>query len=174
MRLPNGGGYGDPLDRDPDAVATDVADGRFSHDDARAVYGVVVVAGVADGAATDATRDELRAARLAVAQPPSKPCHPVATAAAADDDGPWLPLYPGVVQRGAVAFAEHSKAPLAVAPDHWTDGCPVLVAPRRTAGPAVVTRTFLDPVSGRALHTEVALDGAPRTFETSPARWRNA
>ena len=36
-------------------------------------------------------------------------------------------MFPGVVQHGAVAVAEASGAPLAVAPDHWTDGCPVLI-----------------------------------------------
>jgi N-methylhydantoinase B len=85
-----------------------------------------------------------------------------------------VPLYPGVVQQGAVAYAEASGAPLAVAPDHWTDGCPVLIEHLGAAGPDVVTRTYLDPNTGRALHTEVALDGAPRTFDTFPARWRNA
>jgi N-methylhydantoinase B len=171
MRLPNGGGFGDPLGRDPDAVAADVVDGRYSDDDARAVYGVVVVDGEVDHAATDATRADVRAARLVAAQPAARP---VIDAPALDAEREVLPLYPGVVQQGAVAYAEGSGAALAVAPDHWTDGCPVHVARRRVDGPAVVTRTYLDPQNGRALHTEVALHGAPRTFETRPARWAAA
>jgi N-methylhydantoinase B len=171
MRLPNGGGYGDPLDRDPDAVIADVLEGRFSVGDARTVYGVIVVDGVVDDVATDATRGELRAARLTAAQPPARPAP---DAPVLDADGARMPLYPGVVQQGAVAYAERSGAPLAVSPDHWTDGCPVLVESRDTGGPEVVARTYLDPASGRALHTEVALDGAPRTFETSPTRWATA
>ena len=85
--------------------------------------------------------------------------------------GEPVPIYPGVVQRGSVAYAEASGAPLAVAPDHWTDGCPVLIERRWSEGPPVVYRTYLDPGSGRSLFVEVALDGEPRSFEMSPQRW---
>jgi N-methylhydantoinase B len=54
-----GGGFGDPLDRDPAAVAEDVAAGLVSPARARAVYGVVI----GDMAATAALRQRLRAAR---------------------------------------------------------------------------------------------------------------
>jgi len=170
MRLPNGGGFGDPLDRDPGSVASDVFDGRYSAEDARAVYGVVVAdeGHAVDAAATDACRAELRVARLAAAQPAARPVVD-APVLRADDD--VAPLYPGVVQQGSAAYAEASGAPLAHAPDHWTDGCPVLIERRDSDGPIIVTRSYLDPLSGRALHTEVALDGAPRTFATCPARW---
>lgn len=173
MRLPNGGGFGDPLDRAPEAVARDVEEGRYGIEEAAKVYGVVLEDGpVADPQATGRLRDELRAKRLAVAEPPRRPIStddlPRATAAES------VPLHPGVVQRGAVAYAEASGAPLAVAPDHWTDGCPVLVEPRWNDGPPVVFRSYLDPGSGRALFVEVALAGAPRSFEVSPRRWTEA
>jgi N-methylhydantoinase B len=168
FRLAGGGGFGDPLDREPAAVAADVVAGRFDPDDADAVYGVVLHDdGTIDADGTARRRDDLRAARLAAASPPAKPF----TRAVTLQDGPWVPLFPGVVQRGALAFAEESKTPLAAAPDHWTDGCPVLVERLRPDGPPVVTRTYLDPATGRALHTEVALDGAPRTFTVDPLRW---
>jgi N-methylhydantoinase B len=41
MRLPGGGGYGDPLERDPLAVAEDVTQGLVSEAEARSRYGVV-------------------------------------------------------------------------------------------------------------------------------------
>jgi N-methylhydantoinase B len=41
MRLPGGGGYGDPLERDPQAVADDVTQGLVSEAEARSRYGVV-------------------------------------------------------------------------------------------------------------------------------------
>ncbi|WP_068689356.1 hydantoinase B/oxoprolinase family protein [Thermobifida halotolerans] len=41
-RTAGGGGYGDPLDRDPAAVVADVSDGYVSVDAARELYGVVV------------------------------------------------------------------------------------------------------------------------------------
>jgi N-methylhydantoinase B len=53
VQTPGGGGYGDPLERDPDRVAADVADGVVSVAAAREEYGVVVDPdGVVDGAAT--------------------------------------------------------------------------------------------------------------------------
>jgi N-methylhydantoinase B len=84
------------------------------------------------------------------------------------------PLFPGVVQRGAVAYAEESGTALAVAPDHWTDGCPVVVERPWDTGPGVEFRTYLDPGSGRALHVEVVLAGAPRSFGVLPDRWTAA
>jgi N-methylhydantoinase B len=49
-----GGGYGDPLEREPERVAADVLDGYVSVDDAAAVYGVIVdgVTGAVDADAT--------------------------------------------------------------------------------------------------------------------------
>ena len=61
VRTPGGGGYGDPLAREPERVARDVTLGRYSHDDAKALFGVVVTAsGEADMPATDALRESLR------------------------------------------------------------------------------------------------------------------
>ncbi|WP_354701580.1 hypothetical protein DSM112329_01901 [Paraconexibacter sp. AEG42_29] len=61
-----GGGYGDPLEREPAAVAGDVRDGLVRADLAESVYGVVLTdAGEADSHATSALRDARRAARLA-------------------------------------------------------------------------------------------------------------
>jgi N-methylhydantoinase B len=63
-----GGGWGDPLEREPDRVGRDVLEGKVSAEAALEVYGVVV--GVVDdasfevdAAATDAQRARLRAAR---------------------------------------------------------------------------------------------------------------
>lgn len=42
LSLPGGGGYGDPLEREPDLVRGDVEDGLVSAERAREVYGVVL------------------------------------------------------------------------------------------------------------------------------------
>jgi N-methylhydantoinase B len=42
VRTPGGGGYGDPLDRDPALVRRDVARGYFTVEDAERDYGVVL------------------------------------------------------------------------------------------------------------------------------------
>jgi len=42
IQTPGGGGYGDPLERDPELVLQDVVNGKVSAEKARSVYGVVV------------------------------------------------------------------------------------------------------------------------------------
>jgi N-methylhydantoinase B len=163
FRCASGGGAGDPLFRPLDAVDDDVRAGRLEVDDARTAYG----AEVGDPAATEARRAQLLADRLAAASPAARPVDP----SVAVPDVPAVPLYHGVVRRGTVAVAEGSGAVLAVAPDHWTDGCPVLVEHMPGDGPAREIRTYLDPLSGRALYVEAAPAGEPRTFEMSPATW---
>jgi len=67
IRTTGGGGWGDPLERDPAAVVRDVQWGKVSGEGARDDYGVVlsVVDGSVslDGPATDALRIEVRARR---------------------------------------------------------------------------------------------------------------
>ena len=54
---PNGGGYGDPRERDPADVLSDVLEGYVSEADARRDYGVLINGEVVDEAATAALRD---------------------------------------------------------------------------------------------------------------------
>ena len=42
MRMASGGGYGDPLDRDPEAVLRDVINGIVSPEAAQEIYGVAL------------------------------------------------------------------------------------------------------------------------------------
>jgi N-methylhydantoinase B len=60
LRLPGGGGFGDPYQRDPEAVLEDVRNGLVSPEAARRHYGVVIdpATGVIDWQATDAARQE--------------------------------------------------------------------------------------------------------------------
>lgn len=53
---PCGGGYGDPLRRDPSAVLEDVLDGLIDAETARADFGVVLHAGAVDDAQTQSER----------------------------------------------------------------------------------------------------------------------
>ncbi len=58
-RMAGGGGFGDPLRRDPAATLDDVANGKVGVAAARELYGVVIGAdGLVDEAATAALRDE--------------------------------------------------------------------------------------------------------------------
>jgi N-methylhydantoinase B len=59
-----GGGIGDPLLRDPDSVASDVADGYVTPSHAAEAYGVVIAAGVVDEEATRRCRADMLRGRL--------------------------------------------------------------------------------------------------------------
>jgi len=96
IRTTGGGGWGDPLERDPALVARDVRWGKVSREAAAADYGVVLTgpaAGdpVADDAATRVLRDRQRAARPA-AQPffDRGPGYAVLSGGSAAADVDWL------------------------------------------------------------------------------------
>jgi N-methylhydantoinase B len=63
METSGGGGFGDPLDRDPAAVAADVAEGAVTRAAAETAYGVAWRDGAIDAEATARRRAALRAAR---------------------------------------------------------------------------------------------------------------
>jgi hypothetical protein len=79
-----GGGFGDPLDRPPERVAADVAEGRLSARIADLIYGVVIASGALDAAATAARREAIRAQRRAGT--------PAAGSTSAVAGGEWRPL----------------------------------------------------------------------------------
>jgi N-methylhydantoinase B len=66
-----GGGYGDPLLRDPENVLADVHTKRVSSQSARSVYGVVIENDDVNLDATAALRDELRRQRLTRGRAPA-------------------------------------------------------------------------------------------------------
>ncbi|MFI9388451.1 hydantoinase B/oxoprolinase family protein [Kutzneria sp. NPDC052558] len=72
-----GGGYGDPLHRDPADVAVDVSQGRVTVDGALEGYGVVLVDGSVDAAATARRRDAERTRRRDRSHSVEEPAHVV-------------------------------------------------------------------------------------------------
>ena len=75
-----GGGFGDPLEREPDLVVADVAEGLVSPERRRLVYGVVIDAAPGyprlDQGATAVRREAIRTERLGGRTP--QPATPVA------------------------------------------------------------------------------------------------
>ena len=66
LEMPGGGGYGDPLEREPDLVALDVANGLITTKAAETDYGVVIGPdGQAERAASEGLRANHRASRQA-------------------------------------------------------------------------------------------------------------
>lgn len=61
VRWNGGGGYGDPLEREPSSVCKDVAEGTVSREAARDLYGVVLADGELDAEKTEELRRSLRA-----------------------------------------------------------------------------------------------------------------
>ena len=64
VRFMGGGGYGDPLDRDPELVLRDVLANLVTDGPAREIYGVVIAGEAVDVEGTLVRRRELRADRL--------------------------------------------------------------------------------------------------------------
>jgi N-methylhydantoinase B len=66
MRMSSGGGYGDPLEREPERVLNDVEAGIVSRKEAQEIYGVVIgaAAPALDIAATQKLRIDLKRERL--------------------------------------------------------------------------------------------------------------
>ena len=63
-RTAGGGGYGDALEREPEAVARDVRFGYVAPETARSMYGVVLSGDNVNAAATAALRARVRAAKI--------------------------------------------------------------------------------------------------------------
>jgi N-methylhydantoinase B len=62
-----GGGYGDPLDRQPEKVLIDVLNDAVSIESAEAIYGVIVKDRTVDTDATEKKRAQIRADRIGTA-----------------------------------------------------------------------------------------------------------
>ena len=167
FRIGSGGGLGDPLDRDPAEVARDVRHGRITAEEAEATYGVMLASDQADSAATLERRAEILKDRLVRSIPARKP----APRRVLEMPPQGQPLYPGIVQVEAMAYAAASGAALALAPDPWTDGCLTLEEPR---GNRLLIRSYLDPVTGKLLLVDVLPRGESCTIETRPRRWQAA
>lgn len=65
LRWAAGGGFGDPLEREVEAVLTDYLEETITLDDARTFYGVVIDGDAVDAEATAELRESMRAERLA-------------------------------------------------------------------------------------------------------------
>jgi N-methylhydantoinase B len=174
MMCASGGGYGDPLDRDPQAVREDLCQSRVDADTARNIYGVILTKVLdVDPEATLRLRNSLRSERLKRARPAALPVSHLSVGAA-NGEANEAPLHPGVIQRGEFAVAEESRAVLAIAPGNWLDGCPVLDMSIDERGGGIIARAHLDPVTGRMLFVDVIRTGGGPSIEICPERWAQA
>jgi len=175
-----GGGYGDPLERDPSMVAQDVRSRIVSMRVAREIYGVVLVDGHVDEEATRELRESVRRARLSRARPGTE-----VFLAGSDVDGPPIEIPETPSAGGRLSFGDllefdfdadqircrPCRAVLGPARGDFRLGCLVEEAPVTSAGPGrgedydagrIHLRLSYCPGCGRQLDAQVALrDGHP-------------
>jgi N-methylhydantoinase B len=123
-----GGGYGDPLERDPSAVLADVVAGLVSPVVATDVYGVVLAGAGLDHEATRQQRHRLRSVRLRGAQ---------LSPAGVPAQGDRLRENLQIVARDGAAFTqcERCGASFGPATDDWMEASPSSLLAPSAAGP---------------------------------------
>lgn len=172
IRMQNGGGYGDPLDRDPAAVLRDLAAGSVSPRAARAVYGVAVAGGAVDAPATAELREELRAQRRREMRLPDAPQAPSGAPPPDASAVPWgesLLLGRGATGDAAV-HCGHCSTPLGTPGADWRRLAGVRALPPAELGglievhEALEARQYLCPRCAASLWVEVV----PRAGEAPP------
>ncbi|HEX5192241.1 MAG TPA: hydantoinase B/oxoprolinase family protein [Solirubrobacteraceae bacterium] len=161
VRLQNGGGYGDPILRDPEAVLEDRRVGAVSDDVARQIYGVVVGSDGIDVAATEARREEIRAARRAAATPPATGTDDGrGMAIGADQWGESLRFERGA-DGAAVAHCAHCGHRLGAVTGDWRSLTATIALDAEDLGPLVqlpeqlTARQYVCPECVTALWVEV-------------------
>src|SRR5690606_11393546 len=172
LQSAGGGGYGDPLEREPEAVLHDLAEGYVTPERARDAYGVVLGAdGAVDAAATARQRRALRAARrhlraVATDAPLYRdgrrfgrcricPLHPADAAALGIAEGAMVELLgPGAAPLRAWAALDPRTATGTVPVD--PTACGVL---RVAAGEPVWVRPLLPPDRKSVVEGKSCVDG---------------
>ncbi len=174
-----GGGYGDPVERDPEAVADDVAAGRVTRDWAHRAYGVVLTGPAGservDEPATEARRAAMIAERLAEGVASDRVHGGDANGDAPGDsrvsdaivvadgefraDGVSLGPATGNYKLGALL----RDLPL-------TEGNPEVRDARLYVDHQVSFRQVICPETGRLLQTEIVVDGEPPQWDLQPGR----
>lgn len=176
-----GGGYGDPLDRDPSLVAKDVRSGLVSDELARDLYGVVRDGALVDEEATRSLRrDRLRERLDAAAKMPSPEEDSAwegATSWLKDVEGRGTVRYGDIVEfdfdadQARCASCDHV---LASAREDFRNGCALQETSTSVAGEvrgeaysndSVILRRYYCPSCARQLAAEVA------TADSPPARF---
>lgn len=169
-----GGGYGDPLDRDPREVAKDVKAGLVSGEVGRKVYGVALdsrMDGVRE-AATRTLRERMRRRRLTRPVSGGRAKTKVVRNPFGDRQVGSLGEFIQIVQEGRNLFSVcQCGAVLSDARSNWKDGARRVRLSPKEVGPLIFIHEDLEvhayycPGCGRQHAVEVAEKGSPPVFE---------
>jgi N-methylhydantoinase B len=160
----SGGGYGDPLDRDPLSVADDVHLGLVSLQAASDIYGVVLEAGSVDEAATAAARTLLREERKESVAGPSMA---LPSDGASSPDGSRRAEHPlrenlEIVNHAGKAWIRCASCGHWLCPssEDWTEACNRKLLPPIAAGP------LMAPLEGQYLLEQLYCPSCATLLET--------
>lgn len=179
-----GGGYGDPISRDPALVAKDVRDEWIDKKQAEKIYGVVVDdRGFFDEVKTNSTRDVIRKKRLADAVG-----GPVGEPSVGSKNAVVYRHSPAIdVSRydGSLMFqCAETAVIIGPAQRNWKEMVPRIERPLDKSyldehvveigvrsDPALISREYICPVSGVLLEVELAVEGDPIEHDSRPAHY---
>ena len=167
-----GGGYGDPLERDPQRVCLDVINGLVSRKWADRSYGTILTDDLqVDQKATERRRGEIREARLEAAKfngeilsiqfPEDAPVYNLSEELRAIRGG------------NGKTYIQCTKSGFVLCPidQNWKDHCALSRAPLSDAGPRrsnsgrFEMRLFMCPKTAQLLDVEVALPDDPPLYD---------
>jgi len=159
----NGGGYGDPLERDPAMVLSDLTAGKITETTAAEIYGVVVKSDEVNELETSERREQMRRARLDDLENANGEYE-------VREDLPVVHRWDDViniVKDGDVFLVQAAESGAILGPlgENWRDVCPF-----RRPGPEELNpmlriderlefRHYVDPVTGRSLWLDVQAKG---------------
>ncbi len=160
------GGFGDPLDREPESVRADVEQYSVTAEAAKQIYGVVLAEGAIDMAATEALRSERRAQRKGNGS------------VERSDEPVVVELTENLHLRGGNYCCAKCAAKLAQRDSNYKDGCvcedhavsssnPLIGDPARFIDDDPVFRQFFCPGCGSLIENEVAMRTDPYLMDLS-------
>lgn len=179
-----GGGFGDPISRDPALVAKDVRDQWVDQEQARKIYGVVIAEdGSVDEAQTAAARQAIKEGRLGEATSGASGDYAAGTKdAVVYHHSPGLDV--GRYDGNLIFQCAQSGVIIGPAQRNWKEMVPRIerridssylddrvVEIGLRNDPALISREYICPVSGILLEVELAVEGDPIEHDCRPAHY---
>jgi N-methylhydantoinase B len=179
VRMHNGGGYGDPLLREPERVRRDVENGAVSQKTASDIYGVLVVDNVVDVGATETRRAAIRAGRKKRMRPALRGAPEGRSKMTPKSMDPWGDSL--IVCHHADGETEircgHCKESLGTLGEDWRDNAGMVELKAAELGPlvevdaALVPRQYICPSCATSLWVEIGNAAHPSRSDFSSLSW---